>query len=109
MDIHYLKQIGQIESHTIYIDSGDRDKYVFKKPSEYEVIFDTPFTNVVGLDVLDALVVPTMYIVDEVNNSFIISIRTGGTQGTSGYSIKIYLEMLQNYNILNIAFDDVSK
>jgi hypothetical protein len=62
MDIHHLKQIGKIESHTIYIDSGDRDKYVFKKPSEYEVIFDTPFTNVVGLDVLDASVVPTMYI-----------------------------------------------
>jgi hypothetical protein len=109
MDIHHLKQIGQIEYHTIYIDSGDRDKYVFKKPNEYEVIFDTPFTNVVGLDVLDASVVPTMYIVDEDNNSFIISIRTGGTQGTSGYSIEMYLEMLQNSKILNIAFDDVSK
>jgi hypothetical protein len=109
MDIHHLKQIGKIESHTIYIDSGDRDKYVFKKPSEYEVIFDTPFTNVVGLDVLDASVVPTMYIVDEDNNSLVISLRTGGTQGTSGYSIETYLELLQNSIILNTAFDDISK
>lgn len=109
MDIQHLKHIGQVESHTIYIDSGDRDKSVFKKPSEYEIHFDRPFMNVVGLDVLDASVVPTMYIVDEDNNLLVVSFRTGGTQGTSGYSIETYLELLQNSLVLNNAFQDISE
>lgn len=95
MDIAHLKEIGSVETHTIFVDSGQRDKNVFKKPNHYDIVFDRPFENVVGMDILDGSLIPTTFLVDSYNNSLAVSYRMGGTNGTSGKTIPEYLDFLQ--------------
>ena len=80
MDIDYLKDIGKVDSFPLSIDSSLRDKRIYPTPAEYEINFDTPFTNVIGFDVLDATIPNTMYIVDTHNQmlSFVIYLSSSG-------------------------------
>eukprot|EP00873_Tetraselmis_striata_P026990 jgi/Tetstr1/447254/TSEL_034691.t1 len=109
MDIAHLKEIGSVETHTIFVDSGQRDKTVFKKPNNYDVVFDRPFENVVGMDILDGSLIPTTFLVDTFNNSLAVSYRMGGTTGTSGKPIPEYLQFLQGSpSFQEMAKDDVT-
>eukprot|EP00873_Tetraselmis_striata_P033861 jgi/Tetstr1/454125/TSEL_041044.t1 len=78
MDIDYLRDIGKVDNFPLSIDSSMRDKRAFPTPGEYEIAFDTPFTNVVGFDVLDATIPNTVYSVDAHNQrlSFVINVRS---------------------------------
>lgn len=106
MDITHLKQIGEVDTHTIFVDSGDRDKEVFRTPGHYEIVFDRAFENVVGLDVLDASIPSTLYIVDSHNNSVAMSYRVGGNAETVGKSIPEYLEILKGSPSFQEMVDD---
>jgi hypothetical protein len=74
MDIDYLRDIGKVDSFPISVDSSQRDKQIYPTPADYEVVFDEPFKNVVGFDVLDATIPNTMYTVDAHNDllSFVV-------------------------------------
>nr|WRJ69550.1 hypothetical protein TetV2_00101 [Oceanusvirus sp.] len=74
MDIDHLKEIGKADTFPISVDSSLRNKQVYPTPAEYEVVFDEPFKNVVGFDVLDATIPNTMYTVDAHNDllSFVV-------------------------------------
>ena len=106
MDIAHLKEIGEVETHTVFVDSGDRDKAVFKTPAHYEIVFDRAFQNVVGVDVLDASIPSTTYILDSHNNSLAMSYRVGGSVGTSGKSIPEYLDALARSKTFREVVDD---
>lgn len=75
MDIDYLKRIGQVDSIPVSVDSAKRDKHVFPSPAEYDVVFEEPFRNVVGLDVLDATIPNSTYNVDEKNCTLSFAVR----------------------------------
>jgi hypothetical protein len=68
-DVEFLKSNGVKQSYVFMIDSKDRDKLVCKSPAEYVVNFDTPFRNVVGMDIVDGSIPRTMYNIDVNNNS----------------------------------------
>ena len=84
MDIAHLRSISDTHSHVIYVDSSTRDKTAHPEPAEYSVDFDSPFHNVVGMDILDASIPATMYTVDADNCGLSLYCRTGGRAEPSG-------------------------
>lgn len=68
-DVLYLKKHADVESFLFVVDSARRDTAVFPEPNEYEVQFKAPFRNVVGLDLLDATVPRTEYLVEAGSNT----------------------------------------
>ena len=68
-DVQHLARHSREESYLIVVDSRARDTARFGSPSEYEIAFNSPFRNVFGLDLLDASVARTEYIVDETTNT----------------------------------------
>jgi hypothetical protein len=75
-DIDYLYEHGIKENKVLFIDSASRDKTAYPTPSEYVVNFHEPFTNVYGLDIIDASVPRTMYNVDVHKNKLVLGIGT---------------------------------
>ena len=67
-DINYLHENSVKENIIIFSDSSQRDRNAWKTPSEYSITFDTPFYNVYGLEILDAAIPRTMYVVDTHTN-----------------------------------------
>ena len=75
-DIGFLKQNSEKKSNIVLIDSVQRDIVAYPHPNEYVVTFQEPFNNVIGLEVLDASVPRTMYVVDWNNNKLVLYIGT---------------------------------
>jgi len=73
-DIDYLKQNSEIDNVIFIIDSKSRDYLQYPEPNYYSYTFNTPFKNVVGIDVVDYSVPRTMYSLDKYNNTFSIYI-----------------------------------
>ena len=67
-DVHQLLATGREESYLFLVDSRMRDPAVFPTPSHYEITFASPFRNVFGLDLLDATIARTEYIVETNTN-----------------------------------------
>jgi hypothetical protein len=93
-DIDYLKKNCKKENFILFIDSRRRNKAIGHAPGEYVVIFDEPFKNVYGLEILDASIPRTMYIIDKYNDTFEYTIRYNNTD----YNIAISFDH-QDYNI----------
>lgn len=79
-DIHFLREYGVEESFLFVVSSSSRDKTVHPEPNEYQVHFNSPFINVVGLDLIDATVPRTEYLVETPHNSLVYML--GGTEHT---------------------------
>ena len=73
-DVQYLYEKGAKESKVIFVDSSTRDMLAYPSPSEYVVEFTEPFTNVFGLEILDAAIPRTMYNVDTHSNSVVVAV-----------------------------------
>jgi hypothetical protein len=82
-DIQYLKEHGNKESYLFLVDSSQRDKLVWRSPSEYEIVFDSPFRHVYGLDVISAYIPRTQYIIDDHNNSLVVTV------GGQTYTVRV--------------------
>jgi hypothetical protein len=70
-DIDYLYEKGSKENKVIFVDSSARDMLAYPSPSEYVVEFTEPFTNVFGLEILDAAIPRTQYNIDVLNNKIV--------------------------------------
>lgn len=71
-DVDEMRVRGEIDTTVIFIDSSLRDVSAYPDPAEYVVKFQEPLRNVVGVDVLDAQVPSTMYVVDEHNRDMLL-------------------------------------
>jgi hypothetical protein len=107
-DVNYLKKNCKKENFILFVDSAKRNKSIGKTPSEYTVIFDEPFKNVYGLDILDAAIPRTMYTIDKYNNTFSFTLRYNNTNyinnvelDSQDYNIETLLEELT----ILLAFD----
>lgn len=69
-DVDFMKSNAEIDSRMIFIDSSKRDKQTYPYPHNYTVSFNDPFTNVCGIEILDAMIISTMYNVEYFNNWF---------------------------------------
>jgi len=68
-DIDYLKKNSVKESFLFIVDSKDRDYLKYPDPNYYTIKMNTPFKNVIGIDVLDYSIPRTMYSLDIYNNN----------------------------------------
>lgn len=96
-DVAYLRQHAQEESYLFVLDSARRDTAVHPDPNEYEICFRAPFRNVVGLDLVDATVPRTEYIVENGGNALRYThagTRYVATVTPGDYSILQLLEAL---------------
>ena len=73
-DIHFLKNNSIKETFIFIIDSKQRDYLKYPDPNYYSVKFETPFKNVIGIEIIDYSIPRTMYSVDKYNNGFSIYI-----------------------------------
>lgn len=69
-DVDFMKRHSEIDSRLIFIDSSKRDKTAYPYPHKYTVSFNDPFTNVCGMEILDAMIISTMYNVESFGNKF---------------------------------------
>ena len=74
-DVDYLNKNGVEETFIFLADSSMRDKAAYPSPSEYEIVFNSQFRNVVKFEVLEVNVPRTDYIVDETENTFVYAIN----------------------------------
>ena len=76
-DVLYLKKHATEESFLFVVDSARRDTAVYPQPHEYEVAFNAPFRNVVGLDLIDATLPRTEYLVERGANTLLFDVGDG--------------------------------
>lgn len=68
-DVQFLKDNASQDSYLFQVDSAMRDRAAWKTPSEYVVQFDNPFRNVFSLQLMDASVPRTEYIISASMNA----------------------------------------
>lgn len=78
-DIDFLKNNSIKENYLFIVDSKNRDYLRYPDPNYYEVVFNVPFKNVIGFDIMDTSIPRTMYSVDKYNNSFYFYIANSST------------------------------
>ena len=69
MQEHFIK-----DSYVFYIDSSNRNRITNPHPNEHAIMFDEPFTNVFGIELLDAHVPNGEYMINERKNTIVIAI-----------------------------------
>lgn len=100
-DVQYMQEHSVIDSRLIFIDSSKRKKDQFPHPHKYIIEFNEPFTNVCGIEILDAMIPSTMYNVEKFNNTtkyHQILIMNPGDNAVSDDSIIIKLLDELQYN-----------
>jgi hypothetical protein len=68
-DVDFLLKNSEKDANLLFIDSSTRNKEFFPYPNKYTIDFEEPFSNVYGVEILDALVPSTMYNVETFNNT----------------------------------------
>lgn len=68
-DVAYMRKMGIEEAYLLLVDSSQRDKRYDKHPNQYEVVFTTPFRNVVGIDIVAASIPRTQYVIEDNANT----------------------------------------
>jgi len=76
-DVQYLKRRSKEDSYLFVVDSSKRDKNAYPNPSDYTIQFNAPFKNVLGIELLDASIPRTEYVVDDTCNTIVYSIDGG--------------------------------
>ena len=79
-DVQFLKTEYEVQSYLFFVDSALRDKANYATPSQYTITFDKPFTNVIGLDILQAVIPRTEYLMDHDSNYITYNINNQGWQ-----------------------------
>ena len=101
-DVLYLKQHADEESFQFVVDSARRDTAVYPEPHEYEVQFNAPFRNVVGLDLIDATLPRTEYLVESGADTLVFALDGDPTRRTVEVAPGDY-NILQLAEALNVA------
>lgn len=116
-DVDYLKQNSIIQSHIFLVDSRNRDRNAYPTPSEYVTTFTMPFTNVIGIQLIDASIPRTMYNIDAYNNTLSFYIHSNSNTGSNyqtvmidpgNYTIQTLLPVLTRLMTMHVD-DDVGK
>lgn len=81
-DVQQLLSSAKEESYLFLVDSRMRDPAVHPTPSEYAITFASPFRNVFGLDLLDATIARTEYLVE--TNTNVLEYAMGQPTSLSG-------------------------
>lgn len=77
-----------------FLDSDSRDRTAFPSPAEYVIQFSEPIKLVVGLDILDATIPATMYVIDSHSESLSITILHAQSDRGAGAEAQALLSTL---------------
>jgi hypothetical protein len=72
MDLSLLNVKGTKNTYEFHVDSSFRDRVLHPNPNNYTIEFMENYRNVVGLEVVDARIPKTEYIIHEHNNRIVI-------------------------------------
>lgn len=72
-DVRSIYKYATPSEIVLNIDSAMRDKRVWKTPAQYEVNFNTPFTNVFAVDVLTGILPRMSENVFNYNNLLVVN------------------------------------
>lgn len=75
-DVEFMKKHSLKQNYTFIVDSRFRNKEEYPEPNFYQIVFDQPFKNVFGIEILDVTIPKTMYNVDIDANKLILYINT---------------------------------
>lgn len=76
-DIAYLANHATEESYLFMCDSRLRDFDTYPTPSVYQVTFSTPFRNAFSVDLIDATIPRTEYVVEQGRNTLTYELQGG--------------------------------
>lgn len=76
-DVEFLRKQAKEESYLFVVDSAKRDKSAYPTPSEYTIQFNAPFKNVIGMELLDASIPRSEYLVDTWCNTLVYAVNNG--------------------------------
>ena len=76
-DLEYLMKNSKQGSHLALIDSADRNTALWPTASMFDIVFDTPFQNVYGIDLLSVNIPRTEYNVSSSRNVLAFSFGSG--------------------------------
>jgi hypothetical protein len=111
-DVDALKTRFKEESYLFVVDSAKRDKYAYASPSEYTIQFNAPFKNVLGIELLDASIPRTEYVVDEPTNTLTYSTtstaKTTVTVPPGDYNLLQFCDVLSSLLGGTLAVEPVS-
>ena len=111
-DVHFLKENCIKESYIFVVDSKDRNRDVYPSQNEYAIEFSSPFKNVYSLEILDASIPRTHYIIEATNNKLYYNINGGEYQlitiDIGNYSHLTMIEELNNKFNSNISVSNLS-
>lgn len=85
-DITYLKKYGHEEQYVAFADSAKRDKAAFVTPSEFAVVWHTPFTLVTGIDIIDVSLPMSGYTINMTYNQVRFRFHTPGYEDDPNYT-----------------------
>lgn len=71
-DVHHLQSNGVEDAYLFTVHSSRRNLDVYPDPNEYVIRFDSPFRNVVGFEVVQALLPRSQYLVDTHNHRLVV-------------------------------------
>lgn len=72
MDLSLLNVKGTKNTYEFHVDSSFRDRNIYPNPNSYTIEFMENYRNVVGLEVVDARIPKTEYIIHKHNNRIVI-------------------------------------
>lgn len=106
MDVQYMQEHFIKDSYVFYIDSSNRNRITNPHPNEHAIMFDEPFTNVFGIELLDAHVPTGEYMINERNNTIVIAIsKEDQPLNMSELDWKICKISIGNYSLNNDLID----
>lgn len=73
-DVDFLKKNSETTHNILLIDSNMRNHANYPTPSMYTIDLQQPFYNVTGIEVLDASIPRTMYVIDNHNDKLVFYI-----------------------------------
>lgn len=106
-DIDFLGSNSEVDSTLFFLDSDSRDRKAFPTPAEYVIQFSEPIKLVIGVDILDATIPASMYIVDSHSDTLSVSILIAPSDKGGGVEAEELLELaLSGSCLLNNAMAD---
>jgi hypothetical protein len=101
-----MQQNFKKESYIFFLDSSNRNRVTHPHPSEHAIVFDEPFSNVFGIELLDAHVPTGDYMINENNNTIVFAIDPTGTLNMDNLTWYTCTVEIGNYS-LNSELTDV--
>lgn len=100
-----MQQNFKKESYMFFIDSSNRNRITHPSPNEHAITFDEPFSNVFGIELLDAHVPTGEYMINDKNNRIVFAIDSSGIVNLNDLTWYTATVQIGNYSLNSELID----